>query len=453
MKNYSKFFLTAILILAALSGVEAAAPANDNFAAALNLVSATTGSVTGSNAEATAETDEPNHYTTNPNKQSVWYKWTAPATRSMAFEIREENFASAIAIYTSTAASPTFAQLTKVQSNADILGYQYKGSRINFWATSGKTYYIAVDFANAGGPGETTGAFELKYFPNAFAYSSRFDARDHRTSVIVYRPSESKWFMLWSIGSIAYENLYGTPGDTPMPADYDGDGRTDFAVVRNQNGAKVWYASFISQTVWGLATDQALVGDYDDDGRADPMAVRSNGQNLIWYARRSSDGKMAAFTWGIPTDTPVVGDFDGDRITDITVTRSTPNGLVWYILRSNGGAFDQYTALQFGLDSDRVAAEDFDGDGKTDIAVFRPSTGAWYIIRSSTNEVQITPFGLDGDTPQPADYDGDGKADPAVFRPSTGGWHVQQSGNNVQKSRQWGIETDIPLSSMNAITQ
>ena len=453
MKNYSRFFLTAIMILAAIAGVRAAAPANENLASAHNVGSAASGSVTGSNTDATQETDEPSHYANNPNKQSVWYKWTAPSTRSMAFEIKEQGFASGFAIYTANVANPTFAQLTKINSNADILGYNYEGSRINFWAQSGKTYYIAVDYANAGGPGSPTGAFELKFFPNALAYSSRFDSRDHRASVTIYRPESSKWYMLWNINSISYENLYGVPGDQPMPADYDGDGRTDFAVVRNENGSKVWYASFVSTVVWGLPGDKALVGDFDDDGRADQTAVRSNGQNLIWYIRRSRDASMMALTWGIPTDSPVAGDFDGDRITDITITRGTPSGLVWYILRSHNGAFDQYTALQFGLNSDKVATEDFDGDGKTDIAVFRPAEGVWYIVRSSTNEVEIKQFGLDGDKPQPADYDGDGEADLGVYRPQSGDWHVLRSGSGTQKSVHWGIETDLPLSSMNSLSQ
>jgi hypothetical protein len=453
MKNYSKFFLTAIMILTALTSVSALAPANDNFADAHNLGSPLSGFIIGDNTGATQETDEPSHYTTNNNKQSVWYKWTAPVTRSMAFDVSEDNFASAFAIYTSNVANPTFAQLTKVQSNSDLSGYQYSGSRINFWALSGKTYYIAVDFANAGGPGEPTGSFTLKYYPNTLAYSSRFDVRNHRTSVSIYRPGNSMWYFLWNMYSVSQETIYGKNGDVPMPADYDGDGRTDIAVVRNENGAKVWYASFVSTTIWGLPTDQPLVGDFDYDGRADLVAVRSNGQNLVWYVRRSTTGSGSQYSWGIPGDRPVVGDFDGDGRTDIAVTRSTPNGWVWYILKSNAGAYDQYAVEQFGLDSDTVAAEDFDGDGKTDIAVFRPSNGTWYIHRSQTNAIQITQFGTFGDKPQPADYDGDGKADLALYRPAEGNWYFWTSGNDAQKIVHWGTETDVPTSSMNTLSQ
>ena len=65
---------------------------------------------------------------------------------------------------------------------------------------------------------------------------------------------------------------------------------------------------------------------------------------------------------------------------------------------------------------------DVDGDGRADIGVFRPSSGFWWGLSSSTNYSTYgsVQWGGPGDIPVPGDYDGDGKTDIAIWRPSTG---------------------------------
>src|ERR1700688_4639624 len=88
-------------------------------------------------------------------------------------------------------------------------------------------------------------------------------------------------------------------------------------------------------------------------------------------------------------------------------------------------------------------------NGKSDPALFRPSTGTWYILNSSTNDATSVSlsWGLGTDVPVPADYDGDGKTDPAVYRASTGQWFILKSSTNYTASLVvlWGLITDVPL--------
>jgi hypothetical protein len=146
---------------------------------------------------------------------------------------------------------------------------------------------------------------------------------------------------------------------------------------------------------------------------------------------------MVLFT---PPFVRVPGDFDHDGNADVAVFR--PSTGIWYVLQSSTGTGAFY---QWGLSSDISVPGDYDGDGKTDVAVFRPSTGVWYVLQSSTGKGAYYQWGLNGDIPVAGDYDGDGKTDVAVFRPSTGIWYVLRSSTGTGAFYQWGLNGDIPV--------
>jgi hypothetical protein len=122
------------------------APPNDMFAGAQS-VAGSSGTVTGTNVDATKEAGEPNHAGV-PGGRSIWYRWRAPATGSVTFETVGSNFDTVLAAYRGS----SVAALTRVAANNDI-GYGIYQSRIKFTAYAGLTYVLAVDgYFGASGP-------------------------------------------------------------------------------------------------------------------------------------------------------------------------------------------------------------------------------------------------------------------------------------------------------------
>jgi Ca2+-binding RTX toxin-like protein len=142
------------------------APVNDDFAGALT-IDGGRGSLIGSNACGTVETNEPG---VGSYGSTVWYGWTAPATGHVRFDtwmapdaLWAFSWDSVLTVYT----GPSVDSLTRVARNDDwwytaFPGGEF-GSALSFHAVAGTTYWISVA-AHDYGP-MSWGSFGLRWYP------------------------------------------------------------------------------------------------------------------------------------------------------------------------------------------------------------------------------------------------------------------------------------------------
>ena len=170
----------------------------------------------------------------------------------------------------------------------------------------------------------------------------------------IYR-SGSFWYFQSSTANLALYSL-GNPGDVPLAADYDGDGKDEAAAFDSATETLQFTRSSDGTQVTlplGQPGDIPLVGDFDGDGIADPAAYTS-GTSTFKY-QRSSDGAIVSVQWGQHGDVPMIGDYDGDGKTDVAVFRpgnGTANQFIY--LSSVSG---QTVAIYFGNPGDTPLGE------------------------------------------------------------------------------------------------
>jgi FG-GAP-like repeat len=168
---------------------------------------------------------------------------------------------------------------------------------------------------------------------------------DGSGEVVVWRPSEGNWYVLNIATDPATSTLHqlGQSGDIIVPGDYDGDSKTDIAVWHPKNGTDCngcgWYVKQSSTNTvaytadWGDNNDVTVPADYDGDGKTDKAVWRpSEGQ---WYIRQSSNNANRIVGWGQAGDRIVPADYDGDGRVDIAVWRPSEGN--WYIKKSSDG--------------------------------------------------------------------------------------------------------------------
>ena len=248
-------------------------------------------------------------------------------------------------------------------------------------------------------------------------------------------------------GGVTAANLTLTAGPVVIaadgPNDYNGDGKSDYTVVRNVGGGSGgqvrWFYNLngTATTVakdWGISTDFFVSGNWDADNNDDIAIWRSGpAGTAAFYVLRSSDNTALVEPFGQTGDDPtVVDDYNNDGKTDFAVYREGPsagNPSTWYYRTTSGGPV---TYVPWGVNGDFPAPGDYDGDGSADFVIQRNNGGGqaafWRNLTTAADDVVI--FGTPTDVIVPGDYDGDGKTDIAVTRGIGGliNWYYEPSG-------------------------
>lgn len=297
-------------------------------------------------------------------------------------------------------------------------------------------------FGGSGGSGSWTGP--ATWGTGAGVFSGDFDG-DGKTDLA------GNGKMCLARGSSFSCSFTTWPFDENWPrriavADFNGDGRADFAEWNSQNG-KLWVnlsngTALAQEQDWGYAPDAAgqgtgalMVGDFNADGRADVMVLSDSYTASVGYSNGSSftftqhtfQGNFA----GVDLQKTYLGDFNGDGRTDFLHPGNPDyNGDQYYACLATGNAFSctLYSGGGFTISDQYAIVADFNGDSLSDFARYQGGS-TWKLCHStgtafSCQNVSALATG-DPSNLFVGDFDGNGMTDLARIT-ATGGatWEI-----------------------------
>jgi len=226
----------------------------------------------------------------------------------------------------------------------------------------------------------------------------------------------------------------------PRIEDFDGDGLLDVASVNglaHRNISTSSEISFQPSIITGLGASNMDMADFNNDGKTDfAVTVDLTGAgDLVVRENRSNVGAFTTGTYGTfsgnivynkpaPTGGVVAEDFDGDGFADIATTNPLTDNISVYhnagLLKVATTQFATRIDFAVGDNPGRIYKGDFDNDGKVDLLVYH-STGTTTTLltlfqnTSTPGSISFSRIDLTNPTATTvaaiADLDGDGKVE------------------------------------------
>jgi hypothetical protein len=395
----------------------------------------------GANYNNTTDTNTISNWLLTPNRAlyngsviKFWTRTTAKSPFPDRLEVRlSTNGASTNVGTGSTAVGDFTTLLTSINPNLEVGGYP------DVWTE----FTVTLSGLPSCGSTGVNGRLAFRYFVTGGG-----PAGDNSNYI--------------GIDSVLFVEGFPIPPPPEVRLDYNGDLKSDYAVVRDAGGSggqKTWHinnGTTHTQMSWGLSTDIPVSGDFDGDDKADITVYRpAPAPNSFFYCLKSLDNTLLARELGqIGDDPTVVGNYDADGKTDFAVYRSgasTREPSFWYYrgsLTPNGGI----TFVQWGQHGDTPAPGDYDGDRRNDFCVRRDNGNgqAVFHLNQTCRGTESVVWGYPADSVSPGDYDGDRRTDFAVLRNQDGQiiWNVlgRNNGNIIHFGQPWGLSaTDFPV--------
>ena len=297
----------------------------------------------------------------------------------------------------------------------------------------------------------TSGGVEIRLQEN-----SHNDVNGDGRSDFVVRDSVTGWLTNW-VGTAngGFTNnganasiQFGAEWKVGGIGDYNGDGREDFLLRRDDGWLTNWlatptggYSSNPNSTQF-LTTDWKVVGngDFNGDGRTDLLLRRDDGWLTNWLGTANggftSNGANTSLFFTTDWKVAGTGDFNGDGNTDMLLRRD--DGWVTNWLGTDNGGFTNNggtTSLFFTNDWKIIGTGDVNGDGITDMVLRRDDGWLtdWLGTQSGgfTNNGANTAlfFTPDWKVSAIGDFNGDAIDDILLRRDD--GWMTDWLGNSV----------------------